>query len=219
MPEVENSTATESVRSEEQAILARLRTDDKKAWRDLYRLYDPLINKIVRWSKWRFEHHTAEDLSQNIRRDLHQALLTVSGVLSLKQFVRTLAVRRCIDEVRKQVRARQTFVSPVTHGEDGEWVTIEHGGSDELDPRREILREERAMAVRGLVDQMDETCRVAVKQFYVEELSYRDMASRLGITVNTVGSRLAKCLAKLRRMAMTDDFLREDFPEWRDSSS
>jgi RNA polymerase sigma factor (sigma-70 family) len=45
---------------------------------------------------------------------------------------------------------------------------------------------------------MDEQSRTCLLQFYVEGLSYKDMAERQGVTVNTVGSRLSRCLDKLK---------------------
>ena len=59
---------------------------------------------------------------------------------------------------------------------------------------QQIERSERARMARALIEDLDETCREAVSAFYLEEMSYKDMSERFGIAVNTVGSRLAKCL-------------------------
>ena len=78
-----------------------------------------------------------------------------------------------------------------------------------FDPIKEVETYERGAALREQLKTLDETCRTAIQFFYVQALSYKEISARLGIAVNTVGSRLAKCLEKLRGMVEKDPFLRE----------
>ena len=45
----------------------------------------------------------------------------------------------------------------------------------------------------------------------VDGAAVEQMADELGISINTVGSRLAKCLEKMRKMLSSDAFFGEDF--------
>ena len=178
--------------------LESLKTGDSRAWDVFFNQHDSLIRSVVAWTKWRFQAHTCDDIAQQVRVDLTRAIPTFRGESSLANFVKRICVRRCIDQVRREVRHRGLFASDTFVGDDEETKQIEFPAGPEFDPVHVILRAEQAKALASLIDQLDELCRTAIRQFYVEDLSYVEIAQRNGITVNTVGSRLSKCLNKLR---------------------
>ena len=194
----------------DQDLVSGLRRGDGGAWDEFHARFADTIRAVVGWGKWRFAPEVCEELRQTIHGDLAKAFAQGTEVGSLVRFVRTVCVRRCIDEVRRQIRSRERFV-PIEL-EDDAGVVHERlvPAGPEFDPVREIALHERAQNLRLLMARMDPTCSMAIRRFYVDNRSYRDMADELGITVNTVGSRLAKCLNKLREMIGTDPFLRED---------
>jgi RNA polymerase sigma factor (sigma-70 family) len=159
------------------------------------------MRTVVAWGKWRFPPEAQADLLQRIRLELHGVgpLNPAEAARRIKQ----ICIRRCIDEVRRLVREQRLFI------QDADAGLHDSAPADADDPVRLILLAERAHGVAALLEQVDETCRRALRLFYLESLSYREMGERLGIAVNTVGSRLAKCLAKLR------DYVRVD-PGWRE---
>ena len=84
--------------------------------------------------------------------------------------------------------------------------------SDEgIDPIRSVILSERASLLRKILESIDKTCQTAIQMFYIQSLSYKEISEHLGIAVNTVGSRLAKCLNKLRGLIKSDPELGEDF--------
>jgi RNA polymerase sigma factor (sigma-70 family) len=87
---------------------------------------------------------------------------------------------------------------------DDEVVERDVPAGPSFDPVREILVEERARALRGVLARLDETCAKAIGLFYMDGVAYKDMAEMLSISINTVGARLSKCLDKLRGMALND---------------
>ena len=68
---------------------------------------------------------------------------------------------------------------------------------------------DRARALRGMLAKLEDTCRTALRQFYMEDLSYREMARAQGVAVKTVGTRLSRCLQKLRAHIERDRALKE----------
>ena len=165
--------------------------------------HDVLMRSVLNWSRWRFQPETRADLLQKIRLEMLSHPEALEGAADAAGLLKQICIRRCIDEVRRQIRERQLMVS----GEDDP----PEPADDAADPVLLVLRAERARAVRRLLDTLDATCRTALHQFYVEGLSYLDMGRRLGISTNTVGSRLAKCVAKLRALARHDRELGEYF--------
>lgn len=165
--------------------------------------HESLIRAVVTWGRWRFAPDVRDDVAQKIRLELLRHPEAIANAANSISLVKQICIRRCIDEVRRQIRERRVWAE-----EAGDDIA---GDDADINPRRLVERAERARVMRRLVEALDETCRIAICLFYVEEFSYREMADRLGIAINTVGSRLAKCLAKLRDDARGDPEFREYF--------
>lgn len=185
-----------------------LKRADPSAWSSFLTHFKPLIRSVVLWSKWRFAGHTADDLVQDVGTELMRAIVTFKGDASLEYFVKRVCIHRCVDEVRRQIRQRQSTVSLHDESLDS-W---DPPAGDEFDPLRAIAVSERAQAMKRLVGTLDDTCEQAIRFFYLDGLTYNEISAKLGIAVNTVGSRLAKCLGKLRGLAGQDAFFREEYP-------
>lgn len=74
---------------------------------------------------------------------------------------------------------------------------MEFSNPDALDPHDETIQQERVQNLRSTLEHLQETCQEIINLFYLKHLSYREISGQLGISKNTVGSRLAKCLDKL----------------------
>lgn len=164
----------------------------------------PLIAAIPRWRKWRFDETTQADVTQLIRIDIAKARIPVGDRKHIESCVTRIGICRCIDEVRRQVRERRVFEPVLRTPEDAGDATTD------ADPLRAIVLFERAAAVRRLLETIGETCRTAIEDFYVRGLKYREIARERGLAINTVGSRLAKCLDRLRALIEADPELREE---------
>lgn len=72
------------------------------------------------------------------------------------------------------------------------------GPHPEVDsPEALLLRMEAAQAVRQLLEELEETDRQLVKLKYFENLKYREISERTGLTVGNVGYRLHHLLKEL----------------------
>jgi len=176
----------------------RLRSGDDSAWNAFFEQFDSEIRSVVAWSKWRFDAHTREDVVQTIKVGIVQSIGRLQSDQSLQAFVRKICVHRCIDALRRLIR-EQGRLEPLDYLDDnGEWVDRNLAADPGFDPVVALQRMENVKVVREALAKLDEPSREFVLQFYVEGLSYRDMARIHGVAVNTVGSRLSRCLDKLR---------------------
>ena len=64
-----------------------------------------------------------------------------------------------------------------------------------------MINEMDASTVMQALLEVDETYRVPLTLFYVEELSYKEIAEALGIAAGTVMSRLARARERLRELS------------------
>ncbi|MBN2163125.1 MAG: sigma-70 family RNA polymerase sigma factor [Pontiellaceae bacterium] len=175
------------------------RKDRADSWSVLHAQFDPLIESIVRWPKWNFTEDEQRDVSQNIHVQLQSALPKFREQCSLKWFVKRIAMNQCIDEIRRQKKWR-TFMTPLTQQKtDGTWNEMELANFAAPDPSDEAEQNERRQCLYTALSQLHDTCRQSISMHYLKHMSYKDMAAQLGISVNTVGSRLNKCLDKLQK--------------------
>jgi len=176
--------------AEHEALLAH----NSPAWDDFFAKHDAVIRQTLAWRKWSFDLATQQDVAQNIRGELPKALANFDPGRNLEAFLRRLCIHRCIDELRRKIKRQQRFV---VHEELAQRTANEQQG-DAPDPVALIIQAERAKDLHGMIAETSETCQEAIRLFYFESLSYTEIGEALGLAVNTVGSRLSKCLTRLK---------------------
>jgi RNA polymerase sigma factor (sigma-70 family) len=175
-----------------------LRAGDERVWAVFFGHFDGLIRSIVEWPRWHFDAHICEDVAQLIKLAIVQSIGRLESQQSLQAFVKKICFHRCIDMLRKQLREQERLIPMGRQGEEGEWEELDFAAGAEFDPVAALQRAERAAILRTALLQLDEASRDCLNQFYVDGLTYKEMAQVQGVSVNTVGSRLSRCLDKLR---------------------
>ena len=194
--------------------LAALKSGDENAWRQFLPQTAPIITRIVSWSKWHFTEHTKEDIFQRIQAALPQAIANFAGNASVHTLIRKISVYQCIDEVRRQVRRREIFVD-----EDMEMQEREPPGTaefalrigEQFNPVQTILKRELIEMVEKVLTSLSALCAEVLRLCYLEGLTYREMAARLGVSINTIGPRLAGCYGKLKKEIRDNPVLKDYF--------
>ena len=131
---------------------------------------------------------------------------------SLVKFIKAIAIHRCIDEVRRQVRRKWSVQASSLAGADMEdFDLIQLTPDPDADVVDLVLNREKEVLLREAVSSLGVTCKTALELFYFEGLSYAEISERVGVTVNTVGSRLAKCLSRFREELKNNTSLWEYF--------
>ena len=189
-------------------FVAALREGKDEVWNRFFDCFNDLIAAVIGWRKWSFDAHTREDLAQTIRAELVRSIHHLKDSAHLPGYVKRIAIRRCIDQLRRQMKDRSRTVS-ISSGESEERHEFDLPAGESYEPVRAILLAEKAQCLRRLLDQLEEPCRIAIHDFYVENLSYKEIATRREMSINTVGTRLARCLERLRKLVESEPDLRE----------
>ena len=136
----------------------------------------------------RIMHHPedAEDMAQEVLLKIYETLGTLREPERFISWANTIATRRCINE-----RTRNPKDLQFLEDEEGNSVLDE---LEELDqqymPEAALDNDETRRMVRELIDQLPEPQRVAVMSYYNAEMSVKEIAQLLGVSENTVKSRL-----------------------------
>jgi len=182
-------------------LLDAIHTGSSEALSELLMAHRDVVHSVVSWPKWHFSEETRKDVEQEALQSLAKSLASATQGHSVRAFVKRVSINRCVDEVRRQVRSRTVFTSmPCHQSDDGTVMEIPLADVTAEDPIDLITRDEQLVELRSKLGQLNETCREAIRKFYLEGMSYKQMAEESGLTVNTIGSRLSKCLSRLRTM-------------------
>jgi RNA polymerase sigma factor (sigma-70 family) len=99
-----------------------------------------------------------------------------------------IATNNCIDFIRKKrtvtLSLDRTFTSS-----DGDEMTMDVR-SDSLDPEEHLIRKQKNILMRSLVEKLKPRYRVLIELRYFQELSYEEIAERLDLPLGTVKAQL-----------------------------
>ncbi|HBA85969.1 MAG TPA: hypothetical protein DCZ95_17940 [Verrucomicrobia bacterium] len=182
--------------------LAALIRGDEQAWDSFFFLVRPVVMRVAYWPRWHFDQTTRSEVAQQILAELPVSLKTYKGTCSVFAFIRRIAVYKCVDEVRRQIKERKTIVSLKNQDEghtEGSPIEEISDGRKEFNPVQVILHAELSRTIEEVIQSLGEGCAKLLTWFYFDQFSYKELAAKMGISINTVSPRLSKCYKKMRR--------------------
>lgn len=164
----------------EDALIARCLKHDEEAWRVLVERYSSYMYTIA-IRAFRIQGEEAREVVQESLLKLFEGLPGYRGEGEFRAWLRQVVRNCCAAYLR-----RRSTTEPL----------------DEALPDRhqeEVLEKiEQAYVLTEAVRGLDEPCRKIISLFFFQARPYKDIATTLAIPQGTVGSRLARCLTKLR---------------------
>jgi RNA polymerase sigma-70 factor (ECF subfamily) len=136
--------------------------------------------------------HTADDLAQEALLRAYRALHTLTDPERFGPWLCGIAARASLDWLKARQNAQVPFSALGREHSPDEFLLARHGSEadvDRDDERRRLLEE---------VEALPEECRKVVMLYYYEDVTYRDVARTLGVSVATVNARLTRARALLR---------------------
>jgi RNA polymerase sigma-70 factor (ECF subfamily) len=194
-------------RREEQRLLARVLRGEKRAWAELSRRYQNLIVSCVLRVLRRYgASFNADDLADLVsevwvvllRDDMRKLRLYDAGRgYRLASWLGLMATNCTID----QLRLRASECSYLEDLSGAERLLVD----DTVHPESELEAQEAANLARRALDALSSEERAFVISCFHDERAPEELASELGITVNTVYSRKFKIREKLSRIVASLD--------------
>ena len=163
---------------------------DQSAWDTIVRTYWRKVFNVA----YRFvgTYDEAEDLTQEIFLKVFRSLGTFDRRANFQTWLISVSRNLCIDRYRSGRRDREVFAREV----DAATVQAESAGPS---AQARIETQDRVALLREALRDLSPALRTAVLLRDIHELSYQEIAARLGIAEGTVKSRINRGRAELAR--------------------
>ena len=135
----------------------------------------------------------AEDLAQETLLRGLKALSTLSEPEKFGPWLRGIAQRVCLDWLKSKQTSQVPFSSL---GPDGAADDLIAGDADE--PHAGAERNDEIERMMREIESLPEEYREVHLHYYFHDLTYRELALRLGVSTATINARLTKARAELR---------------------
>lgn len=170
----------------EQQLLSALRFGHEDALRQIFnRHYSLLLTDIYRLIP---DESTCEDLAQELFVDLWNKRESIDIHTSLRAYLRRAAVNKSLNYLKSQKRLQ--------FEDTAEIGSIADPGEQDIQIRLE--KEGLEARLHAAIDTLPEKCRVVFNLSRFEQLSHKEIAEKLGISVKTIENQITKAMKVLR---------------------
>ncbi|MYC77767.1 sigma-70 family RNA polymerase sigma factor [Candidatus Poribacteria bacterium] len=179
------------MKNEDAQLVNQFLTGDENAFTTLLKKYQKSVHALT-WRKVG-DFHIAEELTQDAFLKAYQKLATLKNPNQFAGWLYVIADRICIDWHRKQKPSMESLET--TSGEEIEESSYRHYEDEQ---REAASVEHRQEHVRSLLEKLPESERTVVTLHYLGEMTYKAISEFLGVSPNTVKSRLQRARNRLK---------------------
>ena len=179
------------MKNEDAQLVNRFLTGDESAFTTLVKKYQKRVHALT-WRKVG-DFHTAEELTQDTFLKAYQKLGTLKNPSQFAGWLYVIADRLCIAWHRRQKPPMESLET--TSGEEIEASSYRHYE----DEQREAASVEHLYGrIRDLLEKLPESERTVVTLHYLGEMTCKAIGEFLGVSPNTVKSRLQRARNRLK---------------------
>jgi RNA polymerase sigma factor (sigma-70 family) len=176
--------------AEIEALIQRCLEGDQLAWESIVQQYRRKVFNVA--YKFVGRHEEAEDLTQDIFLKIFKSLGTFDRRANFQTWLISVSRNLCIDHYRSVRQERQTIDRQV---DPGALSPVSH----EPGPIAAIEQQDRVALLREAMAALPDALRTAVMMRDIQELTYQEIAGRLGLPEGTVKSRINRGRTELAR--------------------
>lgn len=179
----------------DQQLIAACLTKNTLAWETLVKRYQSLIYSIP--LNYGFSLDEAGDIFQSVCMVLLEKLAQVRNQSSLRSWLITTVVRQCW-QARQRRKREAAFITSIPEDGEGQWQPPDKAApADQL-----IIEVERQYQIEAAFAKLSPRCQQLIRElfFYDTPASYEEIAARLGLAVDSIGSTRCRCLERLRTL-------------------
>lgn len=182
--------SNEQVRqAEEASLIRRAKEGDRSAFSTLVRLHQKRIYRLV----YRFcrDHDTADELAQETFVKAYMALDSFREEYRFSGWISTIATNLALNHIRRHKKQISTEDYPLE-----EIIADSNPGTN---PDQALANKEVMLRLEEEVDKLPPDYKAVFVLRMHEDLSYEEIAKKLGIEMGTVMSRLFRARSRLKK--------------------
>ena len=164
---------------------------DETAFTTLVQKYQKSVHALA-WRKIG-DFHVAEEITQDTFLQVYKKLGTLKNPNQFEGWLYVIANRRCINWLQRRKPTMQSLEH--TPMEEIEESSYAHHTSAE---RETEASKRRRTIVKKLLEKLPESERTVVTLYYLGEMDTKEIGRFLGVSVNTITSRLQRARRRLR---------------------
>ena len=173
-------------------LIQRILDGDESAFTMLVNKYQKWVHTLV----WRRigDFHTAEEITQDVFLKVYKKLSMLKNPNQFPGWLYVIATRRCLAWLRKKKFPTKSLdAMSTTELEELCYVhyETEHGDATGVECKREL--------VKRLLQKLPESERTVVTLYYLAEMTSEEISTFLGVSPNTVRSRLHRARKRLEK--------------------
>jgi RNA polymerase sigma-70 factor (ECF subfamily) len=173
--------------------------DEKQDFQNIYAAFQP---KILRYLSRLVGDQEAEDLTQDVFIKAHRALVNFRGESQLSTWLYRIATNTAMDKLRSPSFLRDGQVSlsedSVESDQAGYYDHAILVKEEKPLVEKQLIREEMNECIRGYIEKLPNAWRVVIVMSEYEGLKNNEIANILGVTLDTVKTRLYRARVKLK---------------------
>ena len=181
-------------------LVQKARENDQEALTEIYKISSPAVYKTIRVLIK--DEDTVYDILQDTYVKAFTRLDQLQNPDKLIPWLKMIANNLAKDWLKK---SKPMFFTDIYGGEELEDIPFEESIEDvrsELNPEMAMDQQEAKRLVMEILDHLPEDQRVVIGMFYYEEMSVKDIAQTLGVSENTVKSRLSYGRRKIKEQVL-----------------
>ena len=160
-------------------------------------LYLSYYSKLVRFAKeFVMSEEDAENITQDVFTYLWERQDSVDYVDNMNAYLFKLVRNRCLDYLKHKVY-EQKYVENIQSSFEIE-LNLKLQSLDRFDSCLDSEGKDIEVMIRAAINNLPKRCRQIFLLSRLENLKYREISDRLGISVNTVECQMGIALKKLR---------------------
>ena len=184
-------------REDDVQLIRKTLSGDDAAFGTLVEKYQKSVHTLV-WRKIG-DYHYAEDIMQDAFLQAYKKLSTLKDPNQFAGWLYVIANRLCIDWMRRQkwMRKQNLVMQSLedTSAEEIEKSSYTHHAAEQSRTER---TEHCHALVKKLLEKLPESERTVVMLYYLDEMPTKEIGKFLGVSVNTIVSRLHRARKRLQ---------------------
>lgn len=177
-------------------LVQRTLKGDHDAFGVLVEKYQSQIHALA-WRKIG-DFHIAEDITQEVFLTAYQKLATLTHRARFAKWLYVIANNLCVTWLRKQAsQPQQQSLTSTDPEELAELCYSEYIAQQQKETGKES---DRAL-IQKLLGKLREADRTVIRLYYLAEMTYEEISKFLGVSQNTIKSRLSRARKRLKKQA------------------